>query len=819
MADLPECFQPQTLDEFVTSYNHIAMRHLASPAATQVNRTTATKGAITNPEGRLAPERIEPWNDFDREQERGIIATVLREARRIGGDALNFPAQYYVDRVGEDLGIIDSENALLFFDSDTFHKPATRILRSLLANDRIKLALARRQQQQHANARQRDQSRFAYRSGKVSFSTHLNRLPQIAGKKRKRDVDTATISPVVGPADVFCLFQPEQISPTDNVIVASDSDTGRPVKAAELLFLKEAMASHKLTEEIICEAVAGDRTLEPRAIMAHGVGRSGDIEYHEYWFAAVCAQTYTSMIDKGLRYGIISTGALYVFLSIDPDDLSTLRYSLCRASLDVAVSPLMRIVSLALIAMQHGSLPANDHLDSIRDGRGLIWTTATASFSTADSPDLKIRAGTESWRSTSAQTSNDGSSSISNQPSDADENKSTIDRERAITSLVSTHVDAPPRGCDGARSNSPRPSRPPPLLHAHSTAVEAQRLGFLYPSPPPQDESILGKRYRQDDLLNDAKVSAQPAKRTKTDNDTSFATSLPMQNKRIQDRDFCTQKCLLSLKIGSDGLRPPADGACPNHADHQSIANLTYEQLCQNLRAQLTMRGNGAPSQFDLGYQFLLSTSGHTQMIKLCLNTSGHVVLAKGFVPSELGAMRREAGCYAHLRRLQGKYVPVCTGTVELPHDKALLYDGFRFTGLILLGWAGTEIGQWHLFGGGLGYGGEADHAFVRALTVEVRKAVAEIHKAGVLHGDVALRNVLLRRCALKTTSSGPEWRLQVTIIDFELSRSRSMYEREETRRLRGRPHTRDMRQEFSEALAKEMDKCADAISKWCPRG
>lgn len=31
---------------------------------------------------------------------------------------------------------------------------------------------------------------------------------------------------------------------------------------------------------------------------------------------------YTSMIDKGLRYGVISTGARYVLVTIDPDNLS-----------------------------------------------------------------------------------------------------------------------------------------------------------------------------------------------------------------------------------------------------------------------------------------------------------------------------------------------------------------------------------------------------------------------------------------------------------------------------------------------------------------
>lgn len=269
--------------------------------------------------------------------------------------------------------------------------------------------------------------------------------------------------------------------------------------------------------------------------------------------------------------------------------------------------------------------------------------------------------------------------------------------------------------------------------------------------------------------------------------------------------------------LGPDQQRPPADTTCPNYADHQSGVSLTNEQLCQKLRAQLTTGVDDAPPQFSHGYEFLNFMSGHTQMIKLRLGSSGHVLLAKAFMPSDLRVMRREARFYAHLRHLQGRYVPVCMGTIELPPDKALTYDGFRFTGLLFLAWAGTGPDQWGYVGGGLGHGGEADHAFVRDLTVEVRKALAEIHKAGVLHRDVALRNVLVRHFALEGTSSCPEWRLHVSMIDFESSRTRAMYRHHATQRLQGRSRGRDLNQQFAEALAKEMDKCADAIGKWCP--
>lgn len=641
---------------------------------------------------------------------------------------------------------------------------------------------------------------------------------------------------MLGPADVFCIFESESPPPSDSIIVASPS-TGVRSNAPELLFLKEAKASHKLTDTIINQAVAGNRTLEPRAIMGRGGGDPDDTEDCEYWFAAVCAQIYTSMIDKGLRYGIISTGARYVFVSIDPDDLSTMRYSLCRASSDITVSPLMRIVSLALLAIQHGLLPTSRRLDSIRDGGGLIWTTATASFTTTNSPDPQMRAETESWKDSPSRM-DDRSPSSFNQPSD--QGSTSLAYNRAPTSVppalgarqnvslalgegLGSTVDNPNRREDCA---FPPPATPPPPRPA---VVEAQRRGSHYPSPPPQGESVPGKRSRQDDHLDVVDdMSAQPAKRTKTDNGIGLAASppspaspsrslLPAQHIGRRDRQFCTQKCLKSLMLGPDQQRPPADTTCPNYADHQSGVSLTDEQLCQKLRAQLTTSVDDAPPQFSHGYEFLNFMSGHTQMIKLRLGSSGHVLLAKAFMPSDLRVMRREARFYAHLRHLQGRYVPVCMGTIELPPDKALTYDGFRFTDLLLLSWAGTGPDQWRYVGGGLGHGGEADHAFVRALTVEVRKALAEIHKAGVLHRDVALRNVLVRHFALEGTSSCPEWRLQVSMIDFESSRTRAMYRHHATQRLQGRSRGRDLNQQFAEALAKEMDKCADAIGKWCP--
>lgn len=662
-----------------------------------------------------------------------------------------------------------------------------------------------------------------------------------AGKKRKRDAIPTV--PVLGPADVFCIFQPETLPPSDTIVVDPGPSTGASSTRPELLFLKEAKARHKLTDDIIDRAVgvAGNKSLDPRVMMGRGVGDgdenpdSLDTEDCEYWFAAVCAQIYTSMIDKGLRYGIISTGSRYIFVSIDPANLEALSYSICRPSSDIVTSTLMRTVSLALLAMQLRSLPGSRDLDSLRNGEGLVWNTATASFTTVNSLDPQARAGTtetESWNDSPPQVEEDGGcSSMSDHAGDHGD-ASRILHDAMLRHDIDQHVGQGSTSTDtGPQDNQTAFSRPstPPRSHL---GAEEQEGAFCYPSPPPHGDPVPGKRGNKRMSLDNVEgdVSVQHAKRAKIDIDVGLITSpprlptspaastLPVQHTGYHDRQFCTQECLQSLICSPNEERPPADTACPNYAHHQRIASLTDDQFRQQLQAQLTTSAHNAPPQFSDGYEFLHSTTGHTQIVKLHLSSSGHVLLAKAFKPSDIGVMRREARCYAHLRHLQGRYIPICLGTIELSSVKALKYDGFRFTGLLLLGWAGAGPDQWKYVGGGLGYGEEADRAFTRALTVEVSKALSEIHKAGVLHRDVALRNVLVRHFSRAGTPTNPEWRLQVSIIDFERSRNRAMYRHYKSKRDRSRSHTKeDMNKAFAGALAREMDKCVDAMGKWCP--
>lgn len=125
------------------------------------------------------------------------------------------------------------------------------------------------------------------------------------------------------PIRVFCIFKPHNSQGT------------------ELLLGKEAETPLKLIYEIIEKAIgAGYRILDPSAIMSRGYpGSDADsdgmnVEDYEYGFAAICAQLCINMIDEGcLRYGIVTTGTHYIFVSIDPVPATPpvmLRYSLFK---------------------------------------------------------------------------------------------------------------------------------------------------------------------------------------------------------------------------------------------------------------------------------------------------------------------------------------------------------------------------------------------------------------------------------------------------------------------------------------------------------
>lgn len=560
---------------------------------------------------------------------------------------------------------------------------------------------------------------------------------------------------------MFCIFEPPEETNHD----------------PRLLFLKVAKASHELTAALVDGAVAGGQILDLRTIMSRGAGDTvrPDSDTCAYWLAAVCAQIYSSMIQKGLRYGVVSTGIRYIFVSVDPDNIAVLRYSTAQVR-SVATSPLMRTVALSLLTMQGpGYLPENDQWEHIRRGTGLIWATGTLSITTA--ADIPAPGHLESEYEVPVGED----TSMSDQPGGSQ----------------LQHGDAQHTAAH-ASSASYRPSSAlytPPVEPRHPTP-DTDKPTSCYPSPwAPCQPTALGKCGR-DELSPDRDVACGDKKRTKVDHGCDGATAIsdlsPTSKANIQAVSvsqslYCTRQCLQSLvKAGEQD-----DRECPDyteHARHASQKPTTVQELRRCLGTQLAVEAEDLPSDYDWGYCILPSAVGNAPMLKVRLDVSGHVFLAKGFAPSDLRKMHREAAFYGRLHRIQGMHVPVCLGTMELQGDEVLrhhTWDGeLVIAGLLLLGWAGHGVDNWpHM---GLSQTGEAAQSFARHLAVEARRTLKAIHKMGVWHRDVALRNVLLGSVGRQDDGPCPTWQTQVTFIDFELSWTRTKYRQCRRHELRG---------------------------------
>ena len=142
-----------------------------------------------------------------------------------------------------------------------------------------------------------------------------------------------------------------------------------------------------------------------------------------------------------------------------------------------------------------------------------------------------------------------------------------------------------------------------------------------------------------------------PVENIANDQDETELTSTP----RIEDRPYCTHKCLLGLAYGGQ-----MDEQCPNFNDHKwkHVSQVIFLRLiCQQLAKD---RGRNA----DCKPLYISGSRG--ALLKIRLSSHCYTLVAKGMKKSDVIYLRKEWRVYEHIRPLQGKYVPVCIGTMDL---------------------------------------------------------------------------------------------------------------------------------------------------------
>ncbi|KAI1171307.1 hypothetical protein F4777DRAFT_566006 [Nemania sp. FL0916] len=197
-------------------------------------------------------------------------------------------------------------------------------------------------------------------------------------------------------------------------------------------------------------------------------------------------------------------------------------------------------------------------------------------------------------------------------------------------------------------------------------------------------------------------------------------TSNTSQWPHIHGRPFCTQRCLRALRRGG-----PLVNTCPNFREHQArmpINQTTFQDL---LRDQLAQdRGPNA----DIMPLFQFGSMG--ALYKVRLASHGYTIVAKAVQEENTKRLEHEERVYNHLYPMQGMYVPVCLGLINL---KMPLYgNGVVFTRIMCLSWGGKSVD---------GLPSDNSQIDKAAVSRGVLVALNAVHKLRVLHCDTSLRN------------------------------------------------------------------------------
>ncbi|KFY32082.1 hypothetical protein V493_00531, partial [Pseudogymnoascus sp. VKM F-4281 (FW-2241)] len=284
-------------------------------------------------------------------------------------------------------------------------------------------------------------------------------------------------------------------------------------------------------------------------------------------------------------------------------------------------------------------------------------------------------------------------------------------RSRVLAATCSEPVS------DQARDRSGDDDDTPPTPTPNRTTRPRIGQGKAKPEKP-QTTSRQSKNRTTRPRIGQGKAKPEKPQRTsrQSKSNSTGQEVEEVSTTRIEDRPYCTQKCLLGLAIGG-----ALDEQCPNLRDHgkRHIKKSTFLRL---IRIQLARdRSNEA----DCKPLYVKGARG--ALFKVRLSSHGYTLVAKGMEEHDIEYLDQENKVYSHLRSLQGESIPVCLGTsnLKLPY----YYDCGVYVTMLFLSWAGRPL-----------YINPENEKYVLE---EATSALKALHNLKVLHKDAEPRNML----------------------------------------------------------------------------
>uniref|UniRef100_A0A093URP4 Putative cell division control protein 7 like 2 n=1 Tax=Talaromyces marneffei PM1 TaxID=1077442 RepID=A0A093URP4_TALMA len=668
-----------TLPEFLDACHE----HLFLGLTIQKDKKSSTKGDPANADRKLRPSRIQEWTSFPDEQM--AIWRDLMDANFV--TERHFTPLLALREAGKQIRkrMHGSELDIGHFLRETSESPVASIIEVLYASPQIRRKFHLNGDvtfENHANTLT-DESRIVTDMNSLSLATDRPRRSERLAARQSQESSRSS-SRITGQATTQ--RRPPRPRADQFCVYNWGPDKREPA------FVMENKAPHKFS---LAHIKAGLQDMDLDQIVRYQKDESPE-DICRRVVAAVITQPAHYMYEIGCKYGCISTGEAYIFLQIPyEEDPSIVRYYLSVPKEDVGDT-----------TGWAGDVNDDNRLHLTAVGQLLAFTLRALRTSPRD---LNWRNWAAERLKTWEMVYDDLLEEIEEKDIPASEYKPPLSRtEYCRQSPVKTRSTS-------ARVMSCRPSQES-QLSSHEDDADDDRWAPSTPSRAPRDS-----RFPQ----------SQGTAAT-----TRISTRSQQSASKGKSRKYCTQQCLCGLRS-----KGPLDRKCPNASEHGTDRHqLNTAMLIKLLDRQLSEEPD--PNK-ELGCESLHIHGTRGALFKITLWSHGYTFVGKGVPIDFIKCAKREEMMYSHLRAIQGQFVPIVFGGLNL--RRPFPYDGIAMmVHLTLMSYVGRNLARQR----------EIDET---RLIAQAETSLRAIHDLGVLHSDPIPGNMIWN-----------EENQRVMFIDFE---------------------------------------------------
>ncbi|KAL9043630.1 MAG: hypothetical protein Q9214_003190 [Letrouitia sp. 1 TL-2023] len=465
-------------------------------------------------------------------------------------------------------------------------------------------------------------------------------------------------------------------SKADQICVYKNADDRN-----ELLLVIEYKAPHKLTLGILDRGLEGEIDVlkirdEPRVY----TGEEGLLHNARKLVAAAATQTYSYMLESGAEYSCIVTGEAMVFLWLKGDDTNTLRYHLAIPRDEVwddelggfqhPLTAIGQLTSFCHMAFE-SELRGEDWRKRAKEDAA-VWVVDLDTMVQSMTPDIR-KAKKRTTRKTTPAYYGRKSTMVKSSPYYFRK----LASRQGCNPETNTFSDNRKGSGDGPGSGSDEDTYTP-------TKTAAAR--------------------RAERKIAEAKKGKNP-------------------EAGQQQRQYCTQACLLGL------VRKSAiDEACPNASQHPRVPTknggnqhlLNKKSFCEQVRQQLAVT-------MDKDIKDLRLQGSRGMLFQITLAAYGYTFVGKGTIDVFIPDLKHEARIYGRLSELQGSWIPVHLGNIDLKYPWYEL--GVHVIHMLLLSHGGERL--------------DGEVSDYEGLDTQIERFKSTLDYFGVRHGDLRLPNML----------------------------------------------------------------------------